>query len=589
MVDYIAANAAQLGPPKLYERLGEDEREERGDHPAAETLREPNPAVSGVGLMATMVRDLLIFDNAFVYKTRKPSGTLELWPLPAASMGLLGRARFSLDGFRYHLRDGTTHDFAPEEIIHWHGYNPDDPRKGTSKMETLRNQLAEETATQRAQVELAKSGLNQLGHIERPLEAPEWSAEASERFQEDFSNQMREQARRYPVLEEGMEFKPSQMSPKDAQMLQSREFTREEVCKAYGMKAVPPTDEYESTQFLRDVLAPLLDDYTAMLGVQVLRESFPADAEALYFDVPLDEKLQGDERLKALVSAAGAAVLTRNEARARLNLEALPEGEGLVTPLNVLVGENPKPSPAVMGPQLPGGPEQDGSGRAEDDPAALAAGAAGAAGSSSANGRHKALEITTQPIPIADMSRQRRHIDKVTATLERFYKRQLRKIRGKGTFDSDRWNRELAADLNEVLGTLISSEGGIYVARLGGVDFDSREVANYVKAMAANVAEDLNRVTQRTFEGDSTGPEALEQAIAVRAGVAGRSLGTKATVFARREAAKQAPQTAQRMQMWIADTERHADLDGAVVPLGSDWGGIEPGSEPNCACSMAIL
>lgn len=575
VVDYIADNAAQLGPPKLYERVGDEERRERSDHPAAQALRAPNPTLAGVQFMATVLHDLLVYDNAFVLKLRPPGGDgLQLYPLPADTVGVLGQARFSLDAYRIHYRDGTYLDVAPEDMIHWHGYNPENPLVGVSKLETLRTQLAEESAGQRAQIELAKSGLNQLGHIERPVDAPEWSNEGKERFQEDFANDMKASSRRYPVLEEGMEFKPSQMSPKDAQMLQSREFTREEVARAYGMKHVPPEGEEERLQFYGDVLPPLLDDWCAVLNLQLVGQEFGEDD--YYFEVSLDEKLQGDERLKALVSASGAAVLTRNEARSRLNLPPLPEGEGLVTPLNVLVGENPKPSPQIMGPQQPGEPAQDGSAR-EDMPMGQ-----------SANGRHKQIEVTTQPRRVADMARQRRHIDRVTGALLRFYRRQARVERAGKAFDSERWNRELADDLERAFRAVIGAEGGIYVARLGGVDFDDRETKNYVRTMAENAAEDLNRVTQRDYAGDLTAAEAVERAINERAAIAGRNLGTKATVWARREAARQSPGTEGRVQTWVADTERHADLDGITVPLGSDWGGIEPGSEPNCACTAVI-
>jgi hypothetical protein len=35
-----------------------------------------------------------------------------------------------------------------------------------------------------------------------------------------------------------------------------------------------------------------------------------------------------------------------NEARAKLNLPPVPGGDELITPANVIVGDNPKPSPA---------------------------------------------------------------------------------------------------------------------------------------------------------------------------------------------------------------------------------------------------
>ena len=56
-------------------------------------------------------------------------------------------------------------------------------------------------------------------------------------------------------------------------------------------------------------------------------------------------------------------MLTRNEARALINQPQMPEGDELITPLNVQVGG--KPSPQVMPIQNPLKPEQDGCFRKE--------------------------------------------------------------------------------------------------------------------------------------------------------------------------------------------------------------------------------
>jgi hypothetical protein len=114
-----------------------------------------------------------------------------------------------------------------------------------------------------------------------------------------------------------------------------------------------------------------------------------------------------------------------------------------------------------------------------------------------------------------------------------------------------------------------------------------RQVENYLKATAEDIAEALNGATQRDIEAVGL-EDAFKRARNQRAGVAAASIGARATVFARIEAAKQAPHPEHRTKTWVADTDRHADLDGATVSLNSSWGGIEPGSEPNCRCTAVI-
>src|SRR5699024_2688674 len=64
-----------------------------------------------------------------------------------------------------------------------------------------------------------------------------------------------------------------------------------------------------------------------------------------YVEFNIEEKLQGnfEEQSQALQVSTGAPWMTRNEARAIRNLPALPGGDALVTPLNVLVGGQASP------------------------------------------------------------------------------------------------------------------------------------------------------------------------------------------------------------------------------------------------------
>ena len=70
------------------------------------------------------------------------------------------------------------------------------------------------------------------------------------------------------------------------------------------------------------------------------------------FEFDLNEKLRGEPeaRFAAITSAVGRPWLTANEARAMENRPPVDGGDELVTPLNVLVGDNPRPAPNVMPP-----------------------------------------------------------------------------------------------------------------------------------------------------------------------------------------------------------------------------------------------
>jgi hypothetical protein len=295
------------------------------------------------------------------------------------------------------------------------------------------------------------------------------------------------------------------------------------------------------------------------------------------FEFGFDEKLMGNDRLVALTSASGRPVMVTNEARAKLNLPPIDGGDELVTPMNVIVGDNPKPSPQVMPVQDPNAPAQDGSHR---PPKALV----------------KAEERLPQLHPGSkrDLDAQHRNIDLAKGVVQRHFNRLERSLRGKArqgievkASDWSRLDKEFAYDLNKVLQRIVDHEGGIYALKLGGHDFDMRLVEHYLKAMAEGAAGAINDTVRQQVSDEgldealARGPQHVESA--------GISLGAKATQWARMEAARQGPDGENRVKTWIPNTARHAEFGGDTVPLGADWpAGFAPGSAPGCACTSSI-
>jgi hypothetical protein len=467
-------------------------------------------------------------------------------------------------------------DFLPDQIFHWRGENPHDQRLGLSKLETLRKVVAEDAALQQANVELANSGMQKPVWLFRPLEAPPWTPEARQRAEEDFRNRLKRRTDSPVIAEEGMELRDFGVNPNDAEALDVRKWLLQQVATEYGVPGpmVGLEGDLEKAQqiFYSDTLPPYTEDFTRALNHHVLVGKYGLTDYCFEFD--LDEKLMGDERLKALTSATGRPVMLTNEGRAKLNLPPVEGGDELVTPANVIVGDNPKPSTDVMPIQDPNGPSQEGDHREDEEPKSV-----------------KQLEVTTVPKSVGDMNRQKRNIDKARAMFARYYQEQRTGLMSKDMrvkrADTDRWNVRLADRIEGLARQIVETEGAIYTARLGGDDFDMGQVDHYLKAMAAGAAEGINAATQRDI--DDLGVErALERAQGERVETAAASIGTRATVFGREEGAKQSPFPERRLKTWVPDTARHANLAGASVPLGQTWGGIVPGSQPNCKCSMTI-
>lgn len=579
VVDYIARNVSQLGL-KLYERQSDTERRRDTDHPAFQTMANPNSLGPSEEFIFGFLADFLVHDNAYALKFRGANdGPRVLIRVPPPAVGVNSSGRYTVDSYRIWRSDGTYFDVEPSDVVHWRGYNPSDPRIGVSRLETLRQILAEETAAQAASVELMKSGLAKPGYIKRPLEAPEWSQDARRRFEESWANRMKASARKTPVLEEGMEFADFGVTPKDAEMLDGRRFTNEEVASLYGMAHCPPQGEDERRQFYADVLPPITQAFAAQLDFSLLREEFAEDD--YYFEFDLNEKLRGDleNRFQSITASTGRPWLTVNEARARENLSAIEGGDELTIPLNVVLGDNPRPAPNVMPPQDPNGPPQDGSHRE----AALEA---------------PETKQLVHPRQAAVARRRDGYADEFKALLVRHYERQERAIksaeRGKAVPTSrwQKWDGELSDDLEELLRRTVETEGDVAAHRFGLAGFDTRLVRNYLRAQAEDVAKGINRATREALAG-AEAAEVFERAKSERAPVAALSIATTAATFAAREAAKQSPDADRRTKTWIVTTGNsfHPEMNGETVPLGSTFSnGADgpPADHPGCQCVMEI-
>jgi hypothetical protein len=218
--------------------------------------------------------------------------------------------------------------------------------------------IAEDAALQAATVELANAGLQEPAWVFRPGDAPEWSNDARKGFEEDLNNRLRRRNSMPVVLEEGMEMRSFGVSPRDAQMFEVRKWAVSQIAAAYGVPLgmVGLADDVKSTpraQFYGDTLPPYCEEMTKMLNLRILVRAYGWTDGCFEFN--LDEKLMGDDRLKALTSATGRPVMLTNEARAKINLPPVDGGDELVTPMNVIVGDNPKPA-AGHAARIPTGP-----------------------------------------------------------------------------------------------------------------------------------------------------------------------------------------------------------------------------------------
>lgn len=372
VVDFIARNVAELGID-VFERVSDTNRRKVRDHPLARLLDDPFPGSKWTKyrLVSWTVHEMCIYDNAYWLKGRSDDGLPGVMPIPNTLIMPLGENLMAPDKYRL-LGTARQPELDPDQVVHFFGYNPGDPRSGLSPIETLRQTLGEEMAATRYREQMWRNGARVGGYITRPKDAPRWSDQARSRFRRGWQDQYSGDAIDVggtPVLEDGMTYHPSGITPRDAQYAESRQLTREEVCIAYHVNpAILGVVSGQSSnsvpeirkQLYADSLGPWLEMFQQDIERQLLPDVDPGGAGRVYVEFNLRRKMQAsfEEQAAAISASVGAPWMTRAEARALNNLPEVDGADDLIVPLNVTKGG--LASPRDTAPDNPSNEESNG-------------------------------------------------------------------------------------------------------------------------------------------------------------------------------------------------------------------------------------
>ncbi|WP_336250951.1 phage portal protein [Stomatohabitans albus] len=351
VVGFIARQIAQLGL-HVFDRVSDTERVRITDGSVAEVISAPNPWTTAYGWVDAIIHDLCIYGNSFWAKIPSGGQAAPLWLLR------LQPEQVAIEGNSWQVAryvftpksGGDPVSLEAAQVLHLKTYNALDPRLGLSPLETLRDVLAADKAAVDWYRAFQKNHGRMAGIIERPADAPKWSDDRRDAFAAQWKAMYSgaENAGATAVLEDGMTFKAITSTPKDALFLDLRKLTTEQVAAAYH---VPPSmvglsdkgtswasEREHSRMLFRDTLPPWMEQVTQDLERQLLPDL--GAGPGVYLEFNLRAKLEGDftEQAQAFQMQVGAPFMTRNEARARLNLPPVEGGSELITPLNVATG-----------------------------------------------------------------------------------------------------------------------------------------------------------------------------------------------------------------------------------------------------------
>lgn len=348
-------NAMASVPFHLYDMDPDGGRTRVRDGALAKVLYRPGFRLGQARFLEQLHMDMSVYGRwAFTVEDTEDGKGFEFLPLPAHRIALVvdSKGRYSnlaistKEGWKLRPLDDIVFDISRGPS------NGETRRFGYSDLETLTDLALELSGMAQYRRDLFANSAQVPAVIERPKDAGKWSDEAWGRFKSDIATYRAGggKAGGWPVLEDGMTLKQVQVfDPKSAQYVEVRELHLKEAAQALHI----PPELVGATEGTHSNIISLREQlYVDVLGTDIkyFEDAMNAGLERLmkptqYIESNLDSKLRGTiaERAKINQAATGRPWKTLNETRFSENLPAIEGGDEIITPLNVVEGDQANP------------------------------------------------------------------------------------------------------------------------------------------------------------------------------------------------------------------------------------------------------
>lgn len=307
------------------------------DHPLQSVLNEPNADQTPIDFWEFMTLSLELWGNAYAEIDRRADGSIiALTPIRPEIVGV---SRDDAGAMRYRWCErGVQNDKGEKFVFHVRGIGGD-PMGGLSPISWHRNTFGNSQAIERSAGVTFKNGVRPSGVLstDKPLTGTQ-RPEAERLLREKYQGSMN--AGVPMLLDNGLKWQSITFNPEEAQMLESRGFSVEEICRIFGVPPFMVGHTEKVTSFGSGLEQQILgfQKFTLRKRLKKIEQAIrkqlmtPADRAAGYsVSFNLDDLLRADTKARAeyykaaLGDTQRPGWMVRNEVR-RLEGEAPIDG-----------------------------------------------------------------------------------------------------------------------------------------------------------------------------------------------------------------------------------------------------------------------
>lgn len=345
-------------PLKLYRRLPDGSRETASEHPLYRVLcRTPNSEMTPQRFMLLVVASICLRGNAFVEKKMIGNRIIALIPLLPQCMTVkrLDNGRLQ---YKYN-ENGTEREIPEKNLMHIRGFGLDGVC-GMLPVTTGREIFGSAMAVEEAAAKVFAQGMQASGILSSDSKITPQQREQLRTSLNAFVGS--NNAGKIMVAEAGFKYQGITMNPEAAQMLESRSFNIEEMCRWFR---VPPfmvghmdkqsswasSVEAQNLHFLTNSLRPLLVNIEQEITRCLIGD---ADADEYFAEFAVEGLLRADSAGRGAWynTALQNGWMCRNEVRKLENMPPIPGGDtftvqSALVPLDQLGKQSAGMSPAA--------------------------------------------------------------------------------------------------------------------------------------------------------------------------------------------------------------------------------------------------
>lgn len=345
-VDLISDSVAVL-PLKTYQLDTEGFKEEYKAHPAYQVLDlEPNEDMTRFVFFKTLMASVLLTGNGYAYIERDYDlNVLQLIYIPTSQVTIvyitdkngIMRKRYQIVGFKELVEPG--------DMIHVLNFSYDGII-GISTLTHARQTLGIATKSEEHASGFFESGGSISGIL--TVEGKRLDKEQKDQIYDTWDERMAKHPNGIAVLEGNMKYQPITISPKDSQLLESRQFNVVDICRFFSVSPVKAFDLSKSSystveatqlQYLTDTALSVITKIELEINRKVFLKS---ERGRIIAEFDTSAILRTDKAAQAAywkdMFYVGAA--TPNEIRRENNLSRIKDGDKVFVPVNTQTLDN---------------------------------------------------------------------------------------------------------------------------------------------------------------------------------------------------------------------------------------------------------